>query len=107
MNMSITNLSLPLTIIWYHLCYGILTFTAYLLNKSFTLQHPNRMFPSNITPPWNTTIHSFIPTGRTLEHLSTYYPLPPPERRWLNAPQLLERDSKLSALRRAITLEGT
>ena len=104
MTNPLTTLHRSLSIFRYYLQYGILITIAYLFNKSFTLHHPDRLFPTNIFSPRNATIHSFIPTNEALQHLHPHLPSPPPERRWLNAPQLLERQNQ--PLPRAITLEG-
>lgn len=106
MNTTLTHLLYLLTLTWYYVQYGLLYPIAHLFNKSFLIYHPNRIFPTNLAPPRNNTIHSFTPTGEMYRHIMTLTSPPPPLRRWLHPQQLQEHLSQERPLPHAIILEG-
>jgi hypothetical protein len=95
-----------LLIIWYYLCRGILTAIAYVFNRSFLIHHPSHLFPTNVSPPWNRTIHSFYPSSTMRQYLHPRYPTPLPNRIWLHPHHLPARMIGENPLFRAIILDG-
>lgn len=108
--LSLMNSPNPLlsltTFMWYYLKLGTLFPIAYLFNQSFIINHPNCLFPTLISPPWNHTIHSFYPSSNLKTYLYLHCNPPPFERHWLQAEDLKQRMAN-SEIKRAITLDGT
>ena len=90
----------------YYVGCVVLTIVAYSCNKSFLTQHPNQIFPTIISPPWNRTLHSIKPTTRMEDHIHTRSPLSPSYRRWLSPRDLLSLKHLNLPPPRAITLSG-
>lgn len=106
MHPTLTTLFYSLAIIWYYIKYGLLTPIAYIFNISFLIYHPDLIFPTNIAPPRNTTIHSFTPTGEMHNYIMQHSPPPPPLRQWFHPQQLQNHLSDERPFSHAITLEG-
>lgn len=92
-------------IIWYHIRYRIFLLIAFTINRSFIISHPDHVFPSTITPPWNTTIHSLRPTNQMMECIRNHY-TPSYQRRWLSPDRLLQQIPTPDPYTPAIVLEG-
>ena len=78
-NFIISNLC---AVVKYYLFRIFLTPVAFLFSKSFLIHHPNNWFPTVISPPRVTTIHSFPATAALVAHLQEFSLLPPPDRVW-------------------------
>jgi hypothetical protein len=69
-------------VIKYYILRITLTPVAYVFFTSFLIHHPDDWFPTLISPPWVTTIHSFHATTALVAHLQEFSLLPPPDRVW-------------------------
>ena len=101
-----STLSLVLNLVKYYLYYGIIIPIAYLFNQSYLLQHPNRPFPTIISPALNNTIHSFFPNSHIQGQLPHPLPPSPSQRHWSNPQELQQRIMHDPPLTCAIILQG-
>jgi hypothetical protein len=95
-----------LAIIGYYLRRGTFTPIAFLFNKSFTVNHPDHLFPIIISPSWNHTIHSFYPDIKIKAYIKDKFSLPPTERHWWDSKRFEERLKTEIPIPRAIVLDG-
>ena len=95
-----------LALLRFYLWTLILYPLAYILNRSYILNHPSQPLPVSISPSWNTTIHSFRLTSDMHNYLMQRYPQPPHLRRWMDPHELAQQVLPQWTVSTPISLDG-
>jgi hypothetical protein len=93
-------------VIKYYILRIALTPVAYVSFTSFLIHHPDDWFPTLISPPWVTTIHSFHTTTVLATHLKEQQLLPPPHRIWLKGLVYADRVRSIAFPLHATIVDG-